>query len=413
MNNRTTAQPGNRRSLFWRLWWRSLTIKRPQAGLAIASVLVGAAVASMLLNLYGDVRRKMTQEFRAYGPNVILAPGDSREAPSAAASEAPAGLMEAGIAERLAPVLARTKGAAAVPVLYAVTVLKRLPPDPRLPEMENVVAVGTDFEDLRQLYPAWRVELKGDSLKPGEAVIGARVASLLHLGAGDSFELASLGADSGLGQTETNTYRVRAILSTGASEDEQVFVALDSLQALTRLEGKISLVEVSLPGETAEIERIVNDLQNSLAGVEVRPVRQIVYSSGKVLDTIRWLTVSLTGLILVIIALSVMATMTTIVLERKKDIAVMKALGASDHLVMDLFLSEGAGLGLIGAVAGFALGVVLARGVAAELFGVALTPPWWTLPVVALAGTLLAVAATIFPVRIVRGVRPASVLQGE
>src|SRR5271157_265229 len=64
-----------RGSLFFRLWWRSVSVKRPQAVLAVLSLLVGAAVMSMLLNLYGGVRRKMTQEFRAYGSNVVLAPG--------------------------------------------------------------------------------------------------------------------------------------------------------------------------------------------------------------------------------------------------------------------------------------------------------------------------------------------------
>ena len=57
-----------------RLWWRALSVKRPQAILALLSLMVGAAVISMLLNLYGGVRRKMTQEFRGYGANVVLAP---------------------------------------------------------------------------------------------------------------------------------------------------------------------------------------------------------------------------------------------------------------------------------------------------------------------------------------------------
>src|SRR5579863_8478743 len=91
MNSQKKEQPGVRRSLFWRLWLRSLTVKRPQAVLAIGSVLVGATVASMLLNLYGDVRRKMTQEFSAYGPNIVLASAGSADlsgqAPASAASQ--------------------------------------------------------------------------------------------------------------------------------------------------------------------------------------------------------------------------------------------------------------------------------------------------------------------------------------
>jgi putative ABC transport system permease protein len=397
--------------MFWRMWWRSLTIKRPQAGLAIASLVVGAAVASMLLNLYGDVRRKMTQEFRAYGPNVILAPND----PSALRSGTDFGgatlaaLMDESAAVRIASSLARRPGAVAVPVLYAVSELKRLPVDPRLPETQNLVAVGTDFAALRRLYPAWRMA-GSDGTDASGAILGARVAALLHLKPGDSFELSALGSTQAAATTNEK-WTVNGIVSTGSSEDSQVFLPLKSLQQITGFEGKISLIQLSIPGSAPEIERIARELASP--GIDARPVRQIVDSSGKVLGTIRWLTISLTALIVMIIALSVTATMTTIVLERRKDVAVMKALGAGDRLVIDLFLSEGACLGLIGALIGFALGLVLARLMAEKLFDVALSPAWWTLPAVALGGMLLAVIATILPVRIVHGVQPATVLKGQ
>src|SRR6516225_9555684 len=58
----------------FRIWRRALTVKRPQAAVAMGSLLLGAVVSSTLLNLYADVRRKMTYEFAAYGPNVVLAP---------------------------------------------------------------------------------------------------------------------------------------------------------------------------------------------------------------------------------------------------------------------------------------------------------------------------------------------------
>jgi putative ABC transport system permease protein len=210
-----------------------------------------------------------------------------------------------------------------------------------------------------------------------------------------------------------SAFRIAGVLSTGGAEDDRVFLELGSLQRLAGLEGKVSLVELNLPGERAEIERGVQGLVRSLPGVDVRPVHQIVESQGRVLATIRWLAISLTALILVIIGLCVMATMTAIVLERRKDIAVMKALGASDRLVMRLFLSEGAGLGLVGGMAGFALGALLARELARRLFDVSLGLSWWTLPVVVLMSVLLAGASTLFPVRIVRGVEPAVVLKGE
>ena len=153
-------------------------------------------------------------------------------------------------------------------------------------------------------------------------------------------------------------YRIATVLTTGASEDDQVFLPLAALQSFLGMRGKVTLVELSIPGETRDVESAVHRLAGLLPGLEVRPIRQIVYSEGKVLGTIRWLLLSLTILILVIIALCVMATMTAIVLERRKDIGVMKALGAADALLMRLFMTEGAGLGLVGGVLGYGSGRV-------------------------------------------------------
>jgi len=458
--NSDRAQHG---SLFWRLWLRSLTVKRPQAALAIASVLVGAAVASMLLNLYGDVRRKMTQEFRAYGPNVVVGPVAS-SVPNAAANAAAvsgsspnvvAGTMDEAVMGALAPFAQRTNGFAAVPVLYAVTAVKKVlksPDDSARIEPENVVAVGADFGALRRINPSWRLSGGGTGVSPvqehgqdpessgpsahateairsgtgvspvqehgqdahatAQCVAGAHLASRLRLVPGDAIDLSGLSE-------KPQSYRVSAIVTTGAAEDDQVFVPLDMLQGQANLAGKISMVQLSVPGDTAEVERILAELSQAWrnsAGIEVRPIRQIVYSSGKVLETIRWVMLSLTGLILIIIALCVMATMTAIVLERRKDIAVMKSLGASDRLVMRLFLTEGATLGMVGGIAGFALGLGLAHEMAHRLFSVSLSPAgagWWTFPAICLASITLAVVATLFPVEIVRGIQPARELRGE
>jgi putative ABC transport system permease protein len=179
------------------------------------------------------------------------------------------------------------------------------------------------------------------------------------------------------------------------------------------MRGKVTLVELSIPGETRDVERAVHRLAGLLPGLEVRPIRQIVYSEGKVLGTIRWLLLSLTILILVIIALCVMATMTAIVLERRKDIGLMKTLGAADALLMRLFMTEGASLGLVGGALGYVVGALLARILAERLFGVALSLNVWTLPAVCGLTVALAVFAALLPVRIVRAIQPTVVLKGE
>ena len=391
---------------------RSLVVRRPQAALAVVSLLVGAAVASMLLNLYGDVHRKMTQEFRSYGANVILG---SRAAASAGPTSI-AGLIDAAAFDQVTSLRATVKGLVAAPVLYVVTRVSPVPENPRLPSFENVVAVGTDFADFRKLAPGWRIEDGGPEANPdpGVCAVGAHLAERLHLKSGDTLAISVARQGEALpDQPKPESFQVERVAATGTSEDDQVFVPLQDLQRLAGAEGKISLIEMNVPGETAGIESAVRALAAEFPGLEVRPVRQIVYSQGKVLGTIRWLLISLMVLILLIIALCVMATMTAIVLERRKDIAVMKALGASNRDVTRLFLTEGATLGLVGGLAGFAVGGILASAIAERLFGVSLDLVWWTLPMVCLGTALVAVLATFFPVGMMRRIQPATALKGE
>jgi putative ABC transport system permease protein len=405
MSEQNLKPVGHRRSLFWRLWLRSLTVKRPQAVLALASLLVGAALAAALLNLHDGVRRKMTQEFRAYGANVVVGPKGG------AASDSDAAWMSNSVLGEVATWGERHQGAAFAPMLYVVARLRPVHADPRLPEFQNVVAVGTDFSTLRGMYPTWRLDPSVNFLDDDACVIGARVASRLRLHPHDEVVLERPAGVPPEGTAQG--CKIAAVLSTGGAEDDQVFVPLGALQRLASLEGRLSFVEMTIAGEAAEIEAEVADLARRLPSVEVRPLRGIVESQGRVLGTIRWLLISLTALILVIVGLCVTATMTTIVMERRKDVAVMKALGSTDRLVMQLFLSEGAGLGLAGGVLGFGLGLLMARSLGRSLFGVALDPAWWTLPVICGVSVLIAVVATAFPVRMAGAAQPATILKGD
>ncbi|MGH9449139.1 MAG: ABC transporter permease [Terriglobia bacterium] len=398
------------RSIFWRLCLRSLQVKRPQAALGIGSLIVGAAVCSLLLNLYGGVNRKMRDSFSAFGANVILAPAGASSGSDRLG--ALPGVMDELPPGSLRALRERTPGAASIPVLYVVTRLSTAEADPRLPAGEDVVAVGTNLHGLLQMNPNWRLNGERPSLGDRDCLVGTRLAAEMQFHRGDQLLLHTLDAGANPAKSAPQPFRIAAIVSTGDAADDQVFVPLQALQRFAGLPGKVSVMEWRLPGSASEIEADVKNLAAAFPETAVRPVRQIVYSEGKVLGTIRHLMIALTALILVIIALCVAATMTAIVLERRKDVAVMKALGARDRMVMELFLSEGAVLGLAGGVVGFFVGVLLARALALRLFDVALGPSWWVFPVVCLFSMILAVLATMLPVRAVRGIQPAVALKG-
>lgn len=452
-------RPANRR-MFWRLWFRALTVKRPQAIVALVSLLVGAATISMLLNLYGDVHRKMTQEFSAYGANVILAPQDAGSTETASGERVhgiPAHnrLLDQDVLYRLSPFEQRVRGLIAVPRLDVITRVKRVPAAAGTQDRANAVAVGTNLAAIVRLNPAWRVDGRPDSGDDNVCIAGTNLAARLHARIGDGLQVEPLapGPAGKPSEQERTVFTVSAILSTGSAEDDQVFLPLAKLQDLAALTGdmssggredgirldgsddgpaakssqaghlsasrrpaepKISLVEVYVPGDARQVEGVARQLAQSFdgTGVDVRPVRRIVYSQGKVLAIIVGLVIWLTSIILVIIALCVTATMTAIVLERRKDVALMKALGATNRQVVRLFLAEGAALGFAAGLAGYAIGGLLARELGRRLFGVSLDWAWWAWPVVCLATMLLALVATFLPVRSTRRVEAAVVLKG-
>jgi putative ABC transport system permease protein len=107
------------------------------------------------------------------------------------------------------------------------------------------------------------------------------------------------------------------------------------------------------------------------------------------------------------------ATFTSSVLERRKDFAVMKALGASNKTVNLLFASESSLLALAGSIAGYILGSGIAFWIGKANFEAAILPqPVLLLPVL-LGSVMLALIASTAPLRLLQQIQPAGILRGE
>ena len=86
---------------------------------------------------------------------------------------------------------------------------------------------------------------------------------------------------------------------------------------------------------------------------------------------------------------------------------------AAFPLLMRLFMTEGAGVGLAGGILGYTVGALLARSLAMSLFGVTLNLNMWTLPMVCGLTVALAMLSAQVHVRIMRAIQPTVVLKGE
>ncbi len=413
INRRLNSVKGGSRRLGWRILGRSLSLKRPQVLVTLLSLTIGAAVAAMLLNLYGDAQAKMTREFRAFGANLILSPsGMAREIgnPAEVQDSLDASLMNEDVLEEIRRSGSEARRITAVGILHAVARARNATDRSALGDSgQPLIVVGTDFTLLHQLYPAWRLSPTAAVGGLSEAVIGEQVAEQLFLERGDDLEL-EIGVGGASAQIRA---KIAAIVSTGGPEDGQVFLPLARLQEALGTENRISLAELRVDGSTQEIEAVAARIADAFPKLDVRPVREIVYSEGQVLNTVRWLLLTLTMIILAITALCLIATITSIVLERQREIGLMKALGASDRLLMGFFLAEVGVLASAGSLVGFGLGAILARFLGVQLFGIPLDLHWPALPWVTLTTVGVALVAAWSPVRVVRRIRPAMVLKGE
>ena len=102
---------------------------------------------------------------------------------------------------------------------------------------------------------------------------------------------------------------------------------------------------------------VVERLRQVLPAADVHPVRQIMEGEANVLGKTRATLLVASILIILTAALCVLSTLMGWVFDRRRDFAIMKALGASGRLLQGFFAAEAAALGAVGAMLGFAIGV--------------------------------------------------------
>lgn len=375
--------------MFGRLLWNLLRGNRGRLAVALVAVISGATVISALLNVELDVGRKLAQEFRALGPNLVIAPRGGIQTDDAGASSA-ALMDEASISVALAKV-SSTEMVGAAPYLYVVARVGGTP----------VMVAGTDLREVRELDPSW--QLPGNAAAEG-VFVGRNVAQRLHLTMGSKFAMQYLG--------RTATMPVAAILDTGGAEDDQILAPLATVQQLAALPGRIELVQLRAKGDAAQIAVFAQQLSSALPGYDVRPIPQATQAEANLMKHTRLLVGSMVVLILVLTALCVLATMAALAMERREDVGLMKALGGSIERIVALFLAEVGVLGASGGLIGCAIGAALAQWMGERVFGASVTLRWEIFPLTVVLMTIVAMAGAL-PLRLLGRVKPALILRGE
>ena len=431
------------RKMFFTMLWGAVFRRRSRAMMAVIASLVGAATLFCLASVCVAVPQQMNEEMRAYGANLIVTP--------ASATGKSQGIDTATVRNVTALIGAGHSVKSAAYRYESV----------RINSAPYTIA-GVDVKAVRALNRHWNVT--GDWPGSGNVMVGRDVADALGVKVGsrvtigyraadasasasssasaksDSDESTETAESSAQGTQSTQTtqgeqttqatengrvssdimdnngteFRIAGIVDTGGNEDSIIYATTADVSKLAGHERGADVIEYSVNAMGDELNAIVNRInKNTNTAVKAQTVTRITSSDTRIiamLQTLFWI-VSLVVLVLTLVGVG--TTISSIVSQRRNEIGLRKALGASSRAIGAEFTVESAIYGLIGGLFGTAIGYALARILCVTVFDRALGFNWLLGIASLMLSMLIAVIASIPPVRRATRIDPAIVLREE
>ncbi len=308
-------------------------------------------------------------------------------------------------------------------------VLGDLPP-------ETVIGLGPGGQEYRK-GPSLKKQLELDDdvaeiIRPKDAfpglIIGRELAKSLHVLVGDEVSLvAPLGDLGPMGvMPRTRRFRIAGIFYSGMYEYDSslVYVRLDVAQDFLDLEGKVTSIEATVD-DPDNVKSVRDRVATAMAQRElrVRDWQELNKNLFSALKLEKIATFVILSLAIIVACFCIICTLLLMVTEKSKEIAIIKALGASDGTVLRIFMAEGSVIGAMGTLFGVITGWVMCEGL--KRFGVRLDPDVYyvdRLPIevdpidyglVAVCALVITVLATLYPALSASRLRPVDGIRYE
>ena len=273
-------------------------------------------------------------------------------------------------------------------------------------------------EEIREVTTIAEHIIEGDfdelSTNPDGIVIGSGLVEKLSISLGDNITLA---ATTG----QVRTVKIVGIFKTGRSniDDSQTYVVLKRAQSLLNRQHRVNNIIVRLedpyqsPKIAAEIEQ-----RNGYKSVSWQEASEDIINTLAIRNIIMYTVVSA---VLVVAAFGIYNVISTVVMEKYRDIAILKSMGFYSKDIRKIFLVQGLILGIAGCILGIPFGMVLMS----ILMQIEFRPPGsseiitlpidWSMPQFVVAGTFAlaaALLAALLPARKAATVEPVEILRG-
>jgi putative ABC transport system permease protein len=426
--------------------------RRPRRKLLTGAALaLGMAVVTAAFSVSLDVGDRLSHEFRSLGANLLVTPqadslplqiGGVDYRPVSAGSYLP--VADLG---KLKTIFWRNNIVGFAPVLEVPAQVELSGGVDAHASAVQTTLIGTWAQhsvvlpDGRQYLTGmdqtnswWHVDGKWFGDGASEVLVGQAFAKRSGVKVGDTLKINSPGAASAAAKNVSLT--VTGILSSGGPEDDAIVAPLEIAQALggkPEAYRRLYVSALTKPEDdfgrrdpasmnAAELERwscspyassIAYQIAQVLPGVDARVIRRVAEGEGSILTRVRTLLWLATFAALLAAALAVGASSAAAVIERRTEIGLMKAIGASSGTVGFMLAAEQLLLAFVGGGVGYALGLVLARILGAKIFGVAPEPSLLVLVAVLAVAAVVTLAGSAIPLLRASRYEPAPILRGE
>ena len=407
--------------------------RKSRALMAVVATLVGAATLFCLAAICIVVPQQMSDEMRTYGANIIVTP---------LAGEWKNGIDRAMVLHTNDMVLA--KGAMRSATYRYENVRINAAP---------YVLAGVDVSAVKSLNKHWNVD--GAWPSSGNVMVGRDVASAMGLKIGSRIAIAYRAGDNSSdshkpaqklqdksqdksqnnqadNQTEKSsqnklvegrvstdimdthgtTFRVCGILDTGDAEDSMLYATNADLRALTGVKRGADVIAYSSSAPNVEaVVRSINDMTSMR--VRAQQVTKVTAADTGIIAMLRSLFWIVSLVVLALMMVGVSTTISSIVQQRRNEIGLRKALGASAKSIGIEFTAESGLYGFIGGIAGTAVGYGFARLLASMVFARDLSVNWWLVAFSIVFSVAASCVAALPPVLRASKIDPAIVLREE
>lgn len=409
--------------------------------LAVVALALGASVAAALLNLSLDVGDKMARELKQYGANIVVVPKERALSLETGGIHFNPLQGRSFIEDKYLMTLRQVfwsrniKGVA--PYLAAAGEVdhRKVKIVGTWFEKENTLPTGEVFvEGIKKIKPWLIVEGQwiNDEHDYDAALINEEAQKTLPVKPGEWMTAVFYGTD---GPREMRVL-LKGVLKGDEARESKIYVPLRFLQDNLKLGGKVQEIEVSavttpdnaLSGKVAEdpdsvtgeeferwyctayVSSVAFQIEEAIPFASAQPIRKVAEAEGNILKKLKILMVLLTIFALTGAVLGVWSLMTTAVLERTKEIGLMKAMGADSWKLVNLFMAEVLLISVLAGLVGYGAGFFLCQLIARSVFGYGVPVKPAVLPLVFLLSAAAAMAGSFVPLKMILRLRPVEVL---